>query len=194
MAETTAPACKVEGCDEPVKRPRTGYCYGHYMKSWRYGTPTPQHPPTYDSSLVGLRVGSLTVTAERVGTQWVCECDCGGTTLAGTTHLKRGQRKACGNTAAHRRLSSVAYCTAHDRCRSDRGKASDHTCVDCGKQAHDWSYNHDDPNECVDEGTGAPYSTDPGHYSPRCMRCHRIFDGHPFMLPGGEERRAWLGR
>lgn len=29
--------CSVNGCDLPVKRKRSGLCYGHYMKMWRYG-------------------------------------------------------------------------------------------------------------------------------------------------------------
>jgi len=29
--------CSVDGCELPVKRKRSGLCYGHYMRQWRYG-------------------------------------------------------------------------------------------------------------------------------------------------------------
>jgi hypothetical protein len=70
---------------------------------------------------------------------------------------------ACGYQAAHLRVASLY------------GKASSHQCTDCHGQAAEWSYRHDDPDECVD-GTGRSYSPDPSHYEPRCVSCHRRFD------------------
>lgn len=68
----------------------------------------------------------------------------------------------------------IKYNAAHDRIRVRRGRAVDHPCVDCGRQAMHWSYNHSDPNEQTCEGL--PYSTDANHYSPRCVPCHKAFD------------------
>src|SRR5450755_3076345 len=44
------------------------------------------------------------------------------------------------------------------------GKASEHACVDCGKQAKDWSWIHD-----TDE-------SEPRNYVPRCQSCHLKYD------------------
>ena len=60
---------------------------------------------------------------------------------------------------------SPAYSTAHYRVISQRGKATDHSCVDCGQPANEWSYI---------EPSG--YSDSPDDYSPRCWLCHRRFD------------------
>ena len=84
-----------------------------------------------------------------------------------------------------------AYVTAHDRIRRVRGKASAQDCVNCGGQAHDWAYNHEqpDPQELTNEA-GLVYSNDPSYYTPMCRKCHRQFDvvhakpecpkGHPY--------------
>jgi hypothetical protein len=69
-----------------------------------------------------------------------------------------------------------------------RGPASDHECVDgCGRQATDWSYSHNCPDELqqvvvVVECDGRPmakfktYSADPTKYNPRCRPCHARLD------------------
>lgn len=173
-----ATPCSVPGCSQPVKR--RGYCYGHYMKAWRYGTPTPQHEPRYQTDLVGRRFGSLVVTSQRDGRHWICDCDCGGRALATRDGLLDGRRIACGDRAKHYRSDTISYSSAHDRIEQDRGRASDLHCVDCDKPAREWSYDHLDADERIDPGTGASFSLDPEHYEPRCVRCHRIFDDHPF--------------
>lgn len=56
------------------------------------------------------------------------------------------------------------YQLIHRRLRSTLGKADQRECVDCGKQARDWSCAHGmDPNK---------YSS----YEPRCRKCHQIYD------------------
>ena len=52
----------------------------------------------------------------------------------------------------------------HRRIIKLKGKASDHLCIDCNKQAFDWSN--------VDH----LYSLNPDDYQPRCKSCHNIFD------------------
>jgi hypothetical protein len=70
----------------------------------------------------------------------------------------------------------ASYGAAHARVSSARGKASGHPCVDlCGRQAEDWSYSNNDPNEVVNK-KGQRYSLDPAFYEPRCTRCHVAFD------------------
>ena len=69
----------------------------------------------------------------------------------------------------------VTYHRAHRLLEAERGPARRNTCIDCGKPAREWSYDHKDPNE-VRTRTGARYSLDPKHYDPRCRRCHHVFD------------------
>lgn len=187
MTDTT---CSLPDCERPLKR--AGYCYGHYMKNWRYGTPYPpngwmqgdretqarvQRERLVD--IQGQRFGSL-VVVERVGHQWRCACDCGGERLVNAGDLNRyGDANTCGDRRIHRRTEVAGYTAAHQRCRSDRGRVQLHDCIDCGRSAQHWSYNHDDPDERLAIGLSAnpvAYSLKPEHYSPRCVRCHKRFD------------------
>lgn len=68
----------------------------------------------------------------------------------------------------------VTYRGVHQRVRAIHGSASKHSCVDCGGQAKQWSYDHKDPDERL---TGpAPHSIHIEHYEPRCISCHKKFD------------------
>lgn len=61
--------------------------------------------------------------------------------------------------------NSPEYQRKHRAMRKARGKASDQACVDCDRQAHDWSQVHDTDG------------TDPeAHYEPRCRSCHQKYD------------------
>ena len=53
----------------------------------------------------------------------------------------------------------------HADVRLARGRAAEHQCVDCEKQALDWSQVHDT------DGTN-PHE----HYQPRCRSCHKKYD------------------
>ncbi len=71
------------------------------------------------------------------------------------------------------------YGGAHYRLRVERGPAAAQRCVDCGAQAEEWSYDGLDPDELT-EVRGSHlvrYSLDLERYEPRCVRCHRAFDG-----------------
>lgn len=168
--------CDVAGCGKPHKR--YGFCYGHYMKNWRYGTPTPEWPSRWDD-IRGERFGTL-VVVDRVGHRWECVCDCGGSRLASAGDLNRyGDQSTCGDRSVHRRLPDVGYGAAHRRVATDRGEVRAHRCVDCGNEARHWSYNHDDPDEKLAYGLSAgpvAYSLKTDHYSPRCVPCHKVFD------------------
>lgn len=167
--------CAVQGCAEPVKR--RGWCYGHYMKWWRYGSPTPVHSSRRED-LTNQRFGTLTAR-EPAGPHWLCDCDCGRTRVVSVGDLHRyGDRSTCGVKRAHL-SAAVGYGTAHERIRETLGPASARECVDCGEQARHWSYDHADPRQLVstDPATiGAAYSLDSTHYEPRCVSCHKLFD------------------
>ncbi|VEW13547.1 Uncharacterised protein [Brevibacterium casei] len=168
--------CQVDDCSKDAYR--KDYCYAHYMKDWRYGTPTPQHPDRWED-LTGRRFGTLTATARRGDGMWELRCDCGNPTTARASALNRGDKLHCEDISLHRRRDDAGYRAAHDRVRRDRGKASEHACTDCGSQAQQWSYDHEDPNECYAEDLSlspVAYSLDVNHYQPRCIPCHKRFD------------------
>jgi hypothetical protein len=91
-------------------------------------------------------------------------------------------------------MTAETYHQVHKRLRATFGPARNHQCVDCGKRADEWSYDHGDPNE---KRSVAAYSTDLSHYAARCVPCHRAFDfgvkqcrkcGDALRLPS-----AWRG-
>jgi hypothetical protein len=83
---------------------------------------------------------------------------------------------ACGPRSARWLSDDVLdYRTVHMRLRRYFGSASKRLCVDCGKTAAHWAYDHADPDERIQSG-GVPYSIDPIHYSPRCASCHKRLD------------------
>lgn len=75
----------------------------------------------------------------------------------------------------------------HKRLHRQRGAASLHRCVDCGGFAREWSYNGNDPAELVGRSGRFEmhYSLDLSFYEPRCVSCHRKFDG-----AGNRERNS----
>ena len=168
--------CNVDGCTKPV-RGKTGLCYAHYMRKYRYGSPTAERPkdrPHID--LTGRVFGDLTVVRYVSPGRWVCTCSCGATATPLTGDLNRGNAVSCGDRTAHQRRDVCGYFAAHNRVTSDKGKASTHECVDCGRPAAHWSYDHADPEVLIDSRLGIPYSMDPDHYQPRCVPCHKTYD------------------
>ena len=99
--------CSVDGCVKSVHL--KGFCYGHYMKNWRYGTPTPVHSRKWED-LAGKRFGELTAV-ERVDGKWNCICDCGAETVARVGDLKRGSKISCGNSKLHHRSPDLKTAT-----------------------------------------------------------------------------------
>lgn len=73
------------------------------------------------------------------------------------------------------RKSVVSIRAVHFRLEADRGKATEHSCTHCGRQADDWAYDWADPYALVSPG-GSYYSLDQNHYLPLCTSCHLIFD------------------
>lgn len=168
-------------CTKPTRRGQP-YCYAHYMKKWRYGTPTPKHQE-FREDLAGRRFDELLVTGYAGSGYWACMCDCGAgiTRRAGELNRihEKGFRATCGNRTVHQRQEWVDYSGAHCRVRADRGSARNYQCVDCGDSAAEWSYDNKDPDEFIATGKAGhncAYSLKPEHYEPRCSRCHRRFD------------------
>lgn len=136
--------------------------------------------------LTGQRYGRLTVKARagsdgtRRNPTWECLCECGATTIVSGNSLRTGHTKSCGcyrREHAARQFSreALTYMGAHSRVARVRGRASLHSCADCGESAFEWTYTYRDPNALVDE-RGRVFSLDPAYYEPRCRSCHRQFD------------------
>lgn len=71
-----------------------------------------------------------------------------------------------------------SYGSVHHRLRTARGPATAHSCMFCGDQAQDWSYDHLCPDEKVElrNGRSCPYSEDLDRYQPVCKPCHTYRD------------------
>jgi len=140
------------------------------------------------TDLTGQRFGRL-VVIEYAGLNsypratWLCRCECGVEITVASHHLKDGETVSCG--CRQREVMAlrptwlikpiVGYVAAHSRVKYLHGSASTHSCVGCGKQAEDWSYDKQDPAQLIDP-RGRPFSLDPTHYVPRCRSCHHVFD------------------
>lgn len=133
--------------------------------------------------LKGQRFGRLTADRRLPAGEWLCLCDCGSAHRVLTYLLRSGAVKSCGclrkemsaARSRERTVESPSYGGAHHRVRRRRGVASDQQCVDCGSAADEWSYDHTDEHEFINE-LGHAYSGNPQCYLPRCRSCHRLFD------------------
>lgn len=171
--------CAIFDCAKPTDR--LGYCSAHYMRLWRYGHPLSQ-PARKRHDLAGQRFGALVAVEQCDGSRWLCRCDCGNEKRILTGDLRRGSTQSCGERPTHPRKQTITYAGAHDRVRAVKGPAKNQSCCDCTASAAHWSYDHGDTNELTEVVSSrgytyeVPYSVDPTHYNPRCVRCHRIFD------------------
>lgn len=72
----------------------------------------------------------------------------------------------------------------HDRLRAEKGRAADHSCVDCGKPAKEWSWDGGSGENFGSSAVGDNFD----EYSPRCQSCHRKLDAAGWTH--SEESRA----
>lgn len=160
--------CTVDGCGKKLYA--RGYCEMHYARLRRNGSPNLQPP----RGLQGCSVD---------------ECDqphcCRGYCRL---HYERWHKHGDPHVVAYMAGDShyawvgddISYGAMHRRIHLFNGPANQQTCVDCGQQARDWSYNHRDPNERIGYGFDGTslmtYSSDVAYYEPRCKKCHRAFD------------------
>lgn len=159
MARTRKP-CGVEECDRVAEW--LGYCGKHAWRFKKYGDPL---------RVTVIRTPQGTCTVEDCETQARSRGMC-------VKHLTRwtNHGDVHHNARSQQGTANITYGGAHLRVRRVRGRARDQVCIDCGRSAHHWSYNHTDPDERADPKTGLAYSADPTHYSPRCTPCHSAFD------------------
>lgn len=75
----------------------------------------------------------------------------------------------------------VTHYTVHEYLARERGPARNHTCVECGKPADEWAYQHTGETQYGKTSDGVnwdslPYSEDLNDYAPMCRSCHRRLD------------------
>lgn len=92
--------------------------------------------------------------------------------------------------------ATPSYTALHLQLREARGRAAGFPCTECGGPAHEWSYDHADPDEIVEirRGRRVSYSLDHDRYRPMCRSCHNAFDARESdarrtcLAPGCESR------
>lgn len=189
--------CAVDGCDRPYLA--RGLCARHY-KRWR-ATGEPVPPPTPERTCPACG-SAFTGRPNKV----YCSDDCRNLALARRNGVEPFRpRGTCAVDGCERPHHANGYCDAHNRrlrdtgdvrphepfrvtgipetyeaahraIRRARGPAKHYACIDCGRGAEHWSYDHADPDARTDPNIGAPYSPDPWHYQPRCVSCHKRYD------------------
>lgn len=88
----------------------------------------------------------------------------------------------------------TAYGVVHYLLQKQRGRASAHQCVDCGRPARQWAYDHKDVFERIDEYAHPPmvFSVNFEHYQPMCLACHKALDNEHAGRPAGRARHGTL--
>jgi hypothetical protein len=102
---------------------------------------------------------------------------CGGRMSYGSATC-RHCRDRSGSASPKWRGENAEYTAIHYRLLAQRGRPSEHACVECAGKAEEWAYDHSDPEERrnrVGRDDG-PYSFDLFRYRPMCKRCHRQLD------------------
>jgi cytochrome c553 len=154
----------------------------------------------------GDRHGSL-VIVERLGrvngsVRVSCRCDCGNVKALGLPNLLSGATVNCADRENHldprHKGEDIGYDGAHNRVKAIKGSASQFPCAECGGPARHWAYSHADAAELrMTHGrqAGSPYSANPDHYAPMCVKCHARFDsGRRQWAPGEGLSLEYLAR
>lgn len=100
-------------------------------------------------------------------------CDCGTPKAIGARNCINC-RDISGENNPRWLGDAASYENVHLRVKAARGRAADHSCVECSGPAAHWAYDHADPDERRD-ATG-PYSLDVSRYQPMCVLCHKRMD------------------
>lgn len=157
--------CKVDDCERTARQ--RGICATHYRR-WR------------ETGVVGGPIEPRTKNAGLTCKTEVCGRPAKerGWCMQHYQRWHRGRETETPIQPPSPRLDVVGYRGLHARLVRDFGVASDHSCVDCGGRADDWSYDNADPSELIQMIDGKPwsYSLDPDHYAPRCATCHIRLD------------------
>lgn len=156
--------CAVESCERAPRSTYAEYCEMHYYRLRRTGTVAdPIRPP--ETCIID---GCDKATGHYAS--GICRMH----------HLRMKIRGSydfeyVGPNNQQWTGDEASYNAIHLRLRMTYGRAGRHACVDCGKRARHWSYNHSGIKHRV-SSDGLHYSTDISQYEPRCASCHTRFD------------------
>lgn len=162
--------CEVEGCGRTVRSRNSPWCEGHYNRVRRKGDLQPDVP------LKEQRTGDRPCAVDGCGTIIPRGTLCSKHEARVRRHgdpsvvIPIEERKYVSGPDSPSWSESPSYNAIHLRTRKARGKASDHSCVDCGDKARHWSYSGPEYTTLM------PYSDNPDHYQPRCVPCHSTHD------------------
>lgn len=155
--------CTFDGCDKP--HAGRGLCSTHWARWRKHGDPS--------IVIVGSQPKHVGCNVDGCEEKHHSKGFCG---MHAARFKKHGDPLIVGDHYPGRpRMATPGYDGAHKRLHRERGKASAHSCVDCGNRAQEWSYDGGCPNELYEVIVKMPvaYSTDQSRYSPRCLKCHR---------------------
>ncbi len=165
--------CAVDGCDRPIKS--RGWCQAHYFRWYRYGDPGEAKLNLKGQPKEPCHMDGCTEDVDSLG---LCQRHYYRYCKWGDPFYYEGKARV-GTFNRWWRGDDVGYYGAHDRVtRAWGAPASAFPCVDCGKPALHWSYDHGDPDERIQTIGNAQcaYSTKVEHYQPRCVPCHKVYD------------------
>lgn len=169
--------CTIDGCERPPLA--RGWCNTHYRRWQRVGDPLADQP---HRSEIPKPVKIPFVFRE------VCEVEgctnkhnaqgfCGPHYMRWRKYGDPLESRPVPTGPEHHNWAEVpTYGGMHLRVRRAKGRARDHGCQHCDRQAAHWAYDHEDPRSLHDASLGLRYSLDVEHYIPLCVSCHRIFD------------------
>lgn len=148
-----------------------GYCESHYSKNHKYGSPEGRAPKYCHC---GEKAVARNLCKKHYSSWWYHNNEPTGV-----------------NPDHYNFKEEVNYQTAHYRVRRTFGKATLYPCIDCGKQAAEWSLMHGVGDIFYGESScgradNAKYSPNPYNYQPRCDSCHIKYDA--------EDRKHTYGR
>lgn len=165
--------CAAPGCETPTRSSGALYCEMHYGRMRRSGTLDARERPIYTS-----QVCSVEGCEKNRRESGMCPMHAVRVRRHGSpdVYIPYSERRwRYGEDSSFWTGMDATYAGAHSRVRGHRGRAKDQLCADCGGPALHWSYDHQDPNELIDD-RGIHYSADVAHYVPRCVPCHKKYD------------------
>ena len=162
----TQSTCAVEGCERP-RYQRQRMCGAHYFRLRRNGdVGSPNVSDRIRKKCAVSGCADLAVGRGYCNRHYLRLRSYGSVDHVTPRPVRDGHWAWKGDEAG--------YGSIHQRLRVERGPASAQGCVDCGGQAHHWSFDYTDLDAHL--SAWGPYSSDLDCYQPRCASCHRKFD------------------
>ena len=170
--------CAINECRRPARNKTSELCKMHYHRAYRNG-----EAGEATERIRQARAGKCTVEGCSKPDLEGIYCKTHGARVRrhGDPHkviAAKDREMPTGGDHPHWKGDQPGYGAAHERVTREKGRASEHDCVDCGDAAYHWSYTHQCKDEVVRDVRGyiIAYSPHPDQYVPRCVPCHKRFD------------------